>query len=227
MLESVANTDINPSFEQATDLQWLIESIADDLYQKGYSINPLAMPIELSSALYQHVKSMDWAQFHDAAIGREQDKDINNFVRTDKTCWIEGESAAGKQWLAFTEQLRGYLNYSLQLGLFSFESHFAIYREGDFYKRHLDAFKGRRNRVVSLVLYLNPDWSSDKGGELVLYKDEQDKEGIKVLPMMGTLVCFMSEDFPHEVLPALQSRYSIAGWFRVNGSVGENIDPPK
>jgi SM-20-related protein len=60
----------------------------------------------------------------------------------------------------------------------------------------------------------------------VLYKDDADKEGVKVVPLMGTLVTFLSEEFPHEVLPAARDRYSIAGWFRVNTSATDKVDPP-
>jgi len=35
---------------------------------------------------------------------------------------------------------------------------------------------------------------------------------------LNRLVIFLSEEFPHEVLPANTHRYSIAGWFRVNNS---------
>lgn len=37
---------------------------------------------------------------------------------------------------------------------------------------------------------------------------------------------FLSEEFPHEVLPASRERYSIAGWFRVNGNGAGRVDPP-
>jgi SM-20-related protein len=40
------------------------------------------------------------------------------------------------------------------------------------------------------------------------------------------LVVFLSEEFPHEVLPTATDRYSIAGWFRVNTSSAERVDPP-
>lgn len=205
----------------------LTDNICQDIYQQGYSIQPLAFPESVTGALYQQVKSMQWSHFHDAAIGRDNDKDVNGFVRTDKTCWIDGTSEAGRQWLDFAEGLRTALNRQLMLGLFSFESHFAIYQPGDFYKRHLDAFKGKRNRVMSVVLYLNSGWQADDGGELVLYKNQQDQCGIRVQPTMGTIVCFLSESFPHEVLPAKRCRYSIAGWFRLNSSFGDRVDPPR
>ena len=61
----------------------------------------------------------------------------------------------------------------------------------------------------------------------MLYADESDETGTKILPTKGTFVVFLSEAFPHEVLPAVRTRHSVAGWFRVNGSVNDNIDPPR
>jgi SM-20-related protein len=34
-----------------------------------------------------------------------------------------------------------------------------------------------------------------------------------VLPEGGTLVCFLSDRFHHEVLPARRERLSVTGWF--------------
>ena len=50
--------------------------------------------------------------------------------------------------------------------------------------------------------------------------DEHDNLLQKVSPQANTLVVFMSEKFPHEVLKAKRKRYSIAGWFRVDVKEG-------
>lgn len=214
------------SVDKAAKEVLLFETIAQDLLHKGYSVNPNALSYHLCESLKAHLDKMSADKFIKAGVGREQDHTINNFVRSDQICWITGESAAGKQWLAWVSSLQQYLNRRLLLGLFSFESHFAHYQQGDFYKRHLDSFKGEANRVVSIVAYLNPAWLPSDGGELVLYKDEKDLEGLKITPLLGTLVAFLSEDFPHEVLATHRDRYSIAGWFRVNSSVAAKVDPP-
>ncbi|WP_444924977.1 2OG-Fe(II) oxygenase [Microbulbifer sp. DLAB2-AF] len=205
----------------------LFAHIARDLTEQGYSIRHAALPESLSSALFTYQQEMNGEKFIDAGVGRGDDYLRNEFVRTDEICWITGESATGRDWLSWAGQLQVYLNRHLFLGLFSFESHFAHYRPGDYYKRHYDAFRGEANRVLSLVVYLNPGWSTPDAGELVLYKDEQDRVGTKVTPLMGTVVTFLSEEFPHEVLPANRDRYSIAGWFRVNTSVTDRVDPPR
>jgi len=212
-------------FDNTSDI--LFERIASDIREKGYSINPAALPLELTDALMQHLACMQASKFTDAGIGRGRQHIYNDFVRTDEICWITGESVAGKDWLNWTSGLQTYLNRRLFLGLFSFESHFAHYAPGDYYKRHCDAFRGEANRVLSVVVYLNQSWSPTDGGELVLYKDDSDHDGLRVTPGLGTVVVFLSEEFPHEVLPAVRDRYSIAGWFRVNTTTSELADPPR
>lgn len=202
------------------------ERIATDIESKGYSINPGLLPVALTDDLLGLLDRPGGVEFHRAGIGRDARHMLNEFVRTDEICWITGSTAAGRSWLDWAGQLQRYLNRRLFLGLFSFESHLAHYAAGDYYKRHLDSFKGEANRVLSLVVYLNPGWIPEDGGELVLYRDEQDLDGLKVLPVLGTVVVFLSEEFPHEVLPARRDRFSVAGWFRVNGTTAERVDPP-
>lgn len=205
----------------------LFELIADDLVKQGYSIRPGALPEDIASSLYAYQQFENERQYVDAGIGRGDDYLKTELVRTDEILWITGESEAGQKWNEWAAKLQRFLNQKLFLGLFSFESHFAHYPPGAYYKRHFDAFRGDTNRVLSVVTYLNPGWCNKDGGELVLYKDEQDKEGLKVAPLYGTLAVFLSEEFPHEVLPAKRDRYSVAGWYRVNASIGNKIDPPR
>ena len=190
------------------------------------------MPDDLSSLLLQHITELPDEYFKRAGIGRAKEHIIDELIRTDEISWITSNSEAGSSWIEWSESLQAYLNRRLFLGLFSFESHFSHYAKGDFYKKHKDAFKGEGNRVLSVVVYLNQHWSAADGGELVIYDDKSpdssvvDQNIITVIPNFGTVVVFLSEEFPHEVLPARRDRYSIAGWFRLNNSIANNIDPP-
>ena len=204
----------------------IFELIARDIDEQGYSVRPGALPDIIANDLFAHQLSMDKSEYVAAGIGRGEDYIHNDFVRTDEICWIDEYTPAGKTWLDWTNQLKDYLNRRLFLGLFSFESHFAHYAPGDYYKRHFDAFKGEANRVLSIVAYLNPNWLPTDGGELILYNNEVDMEGITVVPLFGTVVTFLSEDFPHEVLKANRDRYSVTGWFRLNSTRADKIDPP-
>lgn len=202
----------------------LFEAIADDIRGKGFSINFNALPTDLGESLWLHMKNINLEKYLPAGVGRKNKYTLNTFIRSDEICWINGDSEAGKAWLEWMKTLQIYLNSRLFLGLFSFESHFAHYAPGAFYKKHVDVFKGESNRVLSIVLYLNPGWLPDDGGELILHLNNEEK--VRITPMFGTLVAFLSEEFPHEVLSTKRDRYSIAGWFRVNGSSLDKVDPP-
>ena len=215
------HSDRERVFEQRAEL------ICDDLQHQGYSIQPACLPVDILTALQEQVRTLDANEFFRAGIGRNTQHHTNDFVRSDKVCWMTGETPTGKAWLDWAEALRVAINRRLFMGLFSFESHYAWYHAGAYYKRHYDAFRGQTNRVLSVVVYLNSDWAADDGGELVLYKDAEDREGLRVTPLAGTLVVFLSEEFPHEVLPAKRDRFSIAGWYRVNASSSDTLDPPR
>lgn len=214
------------SADNTTTDETVFSLIAQDIEKQGYSIQHGALPETLMNALFFHQQDMESKKFKKAGIGRGQEFQKNNFVRTDEICWITGDKEPTRQWLDWAESLKVFLNRRLFLGLFSFESHFAHYAPGNYYKRHYDSFKGEANRVLSVVAYFNSDWLKSDAGELVLYKNDHDREGIKVAPLLGTLVVFLSEEFPHEVLAANRDRHSIAGWFRLNATGIHTIDPP-
>ncbi len=191
----------------------LYEKITDSLVEDGYIVIENALNGSVSSGLLNAIK--DESDFKKAGISSSDSLRLDATRRRDRTRWLNEDGGAQSEFLAFSEGLREHLNHSLYLGLKRFESHFAIYEEGDFYEKHFDSFRGERNRVVTAVYYLNENWSEMSGGELVVY-DENDKELAQVIPEANTLIVFMSEKFPHEVLPAKVKRYSIASWFRVD-----------
>jgi len=191
----------------------LYSNITDALVEDGYIIIQNALQKELSSKLLNAAKNE--TDFKRAGISGAGDLHLDNNRRRDKIHWIDESESSQKEFLEFADGLKEYLNRSLYLGLTYYESHFAIYNKGDFYETHLDAFKNSKNRVVTTVYYLNDEWGDSDGGELIVY-DENNKEIAKVIPNANTLVVFMSEKFPHEVLSANKKRYSIAGWFRVD-----------
>lgn len=206
----------------------LFATIASQLEQRGYAICPGALPEPVTDSLLDALAAGSDA-FTPAAIGRGGDAQRNRFVRRDKIYWLDRAQPHAAVWRQWCEALRLYLNQRLFLGLFSFESHLAYYAPGDFYKRHRDAFRGESNRLLSVVGYLNRGWQPSDGGELVLYPDDDSSntELLRVTPSFASLVVFLSEEFPHEVLPAARDRYSAAGWFRLNASIGGQIDPPR
>ncbi len=187
--------------------------ITDALVEDGFIVVKEALSQEIVHAM--NVLLQNETNFKKAGISGSSDLHLDAQRRRDKTLWLEADFGVQSEFLAFAEGLRLYLNRELYLGLSYYESHFAIYDEGDFYEKHFDPFKGSKNRVVTTVYYLNEAYKEEDGGALMVY----DTEGNfieKVLPHANTLVVFLSEKFPHEVLTARKKRYSIAGWFRVD-----------
>ena len=154
-------------------------------------------------------------ELRQAAIGHHDDRVIETAIRADHILWFEGDTPAQRAWLDCMQDLRGYLNRTLYLGLQDYECHFANYGPGSYYRKHYDCFHDDDARVVTTVLYLTSGWSEHDGGQLVLY-DRADDERVlcTIEPEAGTLAVFLSAVFPHEVLPTCRERASITGWFR-------------
>ena len=195
-----------------------IAKIATELEHTGYIV--LAKPLveKLLAELFTRCHDDDPARFHAAQIGRAAAKQQISSIRGDVIDWLDVGNSTDQAYLACMEELRLGLNAALFLGLFDFESHYAIYGSGDGYAKHSDVLQGKKNRILSTVLYLNEDWHACDGGELVVFEATGKTVVATVNPTFGTMIIFLSEFFPHEVLTSRATRRSIAGWFRVSGS---------
>ena len=188
--------------------------LVDDLERKGWSVATDWLSPALVSSLAGEVgRERAAGAFRSAGVGRE--RRVATAVRGDEILWLDQASASAAQRavLGRLESLRDASNRELHLGAVELELHFAVYPAGSAYAVHVDRFRDEDSRVLSLVLYLNEAWSETDGGELRLYLGA-GAQFIDVVPRGGTLVVFLSERFPHEVLPARRERLSLAGWFR-------------
>jgi|TARA_R110002020_G_scaffold105961_2_gene246845 SM-20-related protein len=203
--------------------------IAGDLSLKGWSWQPDMLPEALVSALRTEILERDKEQdLAPAGIGREDMFQLARDVRRTRISWMDGSSPAQTAFLAWAEPIRESLNRALMLGLFDFEACFAVYPVEGFYDRHLDSFEGARNRVISLVVYLNADWKVDHGGALVIWPEgagEADAPVARLLPEGAGAVFMLSETVPHAVEVTKARRYGIAGWWRINQSGDGRVDP--
>ncbi len=189
----------------------IFTQIVDALVNDAYIIIEDALDPQLAPNL--KVTAQNFSDFKEAGISSQKIQDKSK--RKDKIKWLDEDGSYQSQYLSFAKELQENLNKELFLGLRYYESHFAVYEKDDFYEKHLDAFKGSKNRIVTTVYYLNEEWDEKDGGELIIY-NEHNEEIKKVLPQANTLVIFLSEKFPHEVLPSQKKRFSIAGWFRID-----------
>lgn len=193
-----------------------VSAIVGQIASQGWGIGDGFISLELARRLREEADTLRArGAFSTAGIGSGAGARREASVRSDETRWLDAADAtpAQREYLDATEVLRLEINRELQLGLFELEAHFAFYAPGAFYRRHRDRSPAGRERVISCVLYLNEGWRAEDGGALRLYLDTNANDPREILPQAGRLVCFQSDRFDHEVLPAMRSRWSVTGWF--------------
>ena len=196
-----------------------MDDLMETMDRQGWAATPGYLAHFDSCGLRDECRSA-WEKggFHRAGVGRGVGLGVREEIRSDQVMWLDPatDSAGQTDYLTQLETVRLAFNQRFFLGLFDFECHFAVYPEGAFYAAHLDRHTGTSERIVTVILYLNEDWQPGDGGELKLWTDSGERTGAFTLiePRMGTMVCFMSGEYWHEVLPAGKPRLSITGWFR-------------
>jgi SM-20-related protein len=146
-----------------------------------------------------------------AAIGVTGKEKIIEEIRGDYTFWLDKARDSPSLKLFDTlDEMKSLINRMFFLSLSDYEFHLALYPIGSFYKKHLDQFQGRNNRMISMVLYLNENWTTGDGGELKIYPINEDP--ITIDPLLNRCVLFRSDTLYHEVLTAQCDRKSVTGW---------------
>ncbi len=183
------------------------------LQELGYGFEDDFISESLVSEVVDYI---DRLPLKPAGVGRGGEFQVDQSVRGDFIKWLENEAhPIEARLLSRLDEVRNALNRSCFLGLRDYEGHLTRYPAGAHYDKHWDNFKGRSNRVLSMIIYLNQQWHPQDGGELILYHPDHPEEKIEaVAPKAGRLAFFLAESFPHEVLPMRKPRYSITGWFR-------------
>ena len=149
-------------------------------------------------------------EFRPAKIGQAHLEQRIPEIRSDMTYWLDKQRDQKLQvFFELIEELMEKLKRELFLSLQGYEFHFALYPPGGFYKPHLDQFDARSNRMISFIIYLNPNWKAGDGGELRIHKKERK---IDIEPIMNRAVLFRSDTVLHEVLSATKPRRSLTGW---------------
>lgn len=188
------------------------DSTIDELAENEWSVKDHFISREEAIQLKDYIDLLrEEGRMKKAGIGKMQDFTIEKEVRGDFIHWIPQsvDNPLLQAVLSEIADFKNELNRTCFLGLKSFETHLTSYPQGSFYKIHKDRFRHHAHRVISFVLYLNPDWDASKGGELVIYPEGQAP--VTILPQAGRLAVFKSE-LDHEVKVCHAQRYSMTGW---------------
>lgn len=188
------------------------ESWMDELALNDFVIiDDFLSPDHLKILLLFFEEKLREDEFSKAAIGATGNELIINEVRGDYTYWLERD--VDKELAPIFELLEGTkdkINQLCYLSLSDFEFHLAHYPMGSFYKKHLDQFNHRNNRMISMIIYLNENWQKGDGGELRVYP--KNTKEIDISPIMNRCILFKSDTLLHEVLKTNVGRKSLTGW---------------
>lgn len=190
----------------------MLDLIIQEMASDGHAHVPKLLSDNELMAINQFFQT-HMHEFEAAKVGSLHQKERVPLIRGDFTFWLDPLSPVEpfSGIFSFLEKLKNEINRSFYLGLQEFECHLAYYPPGSFYKTHLDRFEKDGSRRLSFVFYLNQQWSEESGGELILY----DRSGAllkKIYPMPGSFICFLSDEFPHEVKQSVHERRSLTGW---------------
>lgn len=188
--------------------------LIDSYLANKVGIAPGFLSAALSTGLQQNILQLQQDGLMTAAgIGNDPVKDAGQEMRSDKIYWLDKEhgNVFENEFLQQAEDFIEHLNRTCYAGINAYEFHYAVYGEGNFYKRHKDRFKNDDNRKYSLITYLNENWLTEDGGQLQIFMNDEVQD---ILPQSKTAVLFKSDETEHAVSTAYRSRMSITGWLK-------------
>ena len=189
--------------------QWI--RLMDDLAENDYVTADQFIDDEMYTRIMNFFREKEENdQLTKAGIGSSGEFKVDSSVRGDFIYWLERDNDQKMEtFFSLMDELVDALRKYCYLSLSGSEFHIAKYPAGSYYKKHLDQFNNRSNRMITVLLYLNENWKPGDGGELKIYGKDQN---ILVEPVARRLLLFKSDKIEHEVLVTRVPRYSLTGW---------------
>lgn len=173
----------------------------------------------LSASLSAHLKEnlialFENKKFLNAGVGNDALVHEDKRIRSDVIYWLDRkhENQYENDFFDLMDGFVAYLNRTCYTGITGYEFHYTLYEPGTFYKKHIDQFQHNGCRQYSMIMYLNADWKKEDGGELRIYRADEEQN---ISPDSGKSVFFKSSDLAHEVLITNKQRMSITGWLKI------------
>jgi SM-20-related protein len=187
----------------------VLEQIIRDIQVQGWSFQQEVV----DKTTLEQLDSLFQEDFQPAKVGSQQNRQRNEEIRGDWIKWLDPLKPPQilQKEIKLLGDLQLLLNQHFYLGLREFECHLAKYPKGTFYKKHLDRFEKDSSRSFSFIFYLHQKWQNTDGGELIVY-NEQNEVLSTISPEPGSMMCFLSDEFPHEVKTCHRERRSLTGW---------------
>lgn len=190
------------------------EDLIASYIENKVGISEYFLTDELANNLKQNLYSLNnQSLLKEAGTGNSEAVAYDSAVRSDSIYWLDkkNNNAFENEFFKHIEDFIRYLNQSCYTGITGYEFHYSLYEKGDFYLKHLDQFQNNSSRKFSMISYLNSNWKTADGGELMIHQEENNQ---KISPTQGKTVFFKSDELLHEVLLTNTTRMSITGWLK-------------
>lgn len=195
-------------------MEAIFENLISRFLEDKVGVSDTFLSEELATDLRKNLLSLfSEQQFKKAGIGSSANRTTNDQIRTDQIYWLDRahNNVHENRFFDYMDAFIAYLNRTCYTGIVDYEFHYALYDKGTFYKRHIDQFKDNKDRAFSMIMYLNENWQAGDGGQLCVYKDNQQQI---INPTNRKCVFFKSDELEHEVLLSHQPRLSVTGWLK-------------
>ncbi|MBC7555227.1 MAG: 2OG-Fe(II) oxygenase [Taibaiella sp.] len=202
------------TFKLITNMREKFEELIEGYITGNIGISAHFLNKPLAAALHHNLVNLNNNRHLEKAGIGNAIKDNFQKIRSDKTSWLseDSDNSAEREFLDTMAQFMGYLNETCYTGLNAFEFHYALYEPGTFYGRHRDRLRNDDARKFSIISYLNENWLTAEGGQLIVYND--DGAPTTILPENLKSVFFKSDLMEHEVTIATRQRLSVTGWLK-------------
>jgi|GEM_PF-4071125 len=132
--------------------------LADDIHRQGfYLVDDFLDSNQANDLRILAQQLAETGHYQHGKIGSQVQSVSDLSIRRDQRHWLDEASdvPAVSHYFAAMKAVSNTLNEQLFLGLTDFETHFALYPPGAFYKKHVDQFHNKKDRRISCVYYLN------------------------------------------------------------------------
>lgn len=190
------------------------ETLIASYIENGVGIASHFINDELANHLKENLLSLNANKLLLTAGTGKADKLIHNTaIRNDVIYWLDKKhnNPYENEFFEKIEAFISYLNQECYAGITDYEFHYSLYESGSFYRKHLDQFQDNTSRQFSMISYLNSNWKTEDGGELLIHNKETN---LKIAPIQGKTVFFKSNELVHEVLVTNERRMSVTGWLK-------------
>jgi len=171
-------------------MQSIFETLIASFLENNVGVANGFLSTELVEKLTQNLLQLEMNdQLKSAGTSNSKLASYDTTVRGDSIYWLDKShnDIYENKFLELVEDFIRYLNSSCFTGITDCEFHYALYKKGSYYIKHLDQFRNNSGRQYSMISYLDNNWKAEDGGELLIHQVNNNQT---ISPTQGKTVFF-------------------------------------